>query len=689
MTTAAGRTRAGGGSTAAQISPDLSPLPRRLLRLQHPARFALAVLLAVVAVVAAAAGLDELDLPGWSVPGAVAAFVAYVAAISPLRRSIGDVVTQWNTAVASHSLVRWLSHAVEVIAILARLLLPLWALPVLLMLFAARGLPPWAQSCLGAWAVAVGLLTVHAEQPTLARARAWIGTRHGSRRSPILVVGAYVIVPVAALIVASRESHVVELANHIGGFITWVALIAVALWLLACLFRITAFAASPIRLLGFVPILLVAWRGAAGAGIVPGEQVARRIPLPAWAWILLLGGAVIAMIAANPLHRRFTWETWRHVAAMIEALGFGAALLAPVVFFVAILLSLDASGSYGHTHSAAVRAGERPGTATWARLPSSDQQLADQFAPVLILHRSELWPLTSVETYLRDVSLRSGSVVRAQSVTANGLPTKCTGGSINACFTLTCRIGACDAGRPVGVGSGRGGVEYARVFRLSRRADAAAFIPPRPVGAQQVDAVIEYWLFYRYDRWRAGTAFGVLTQQHGADWEVVTVGVAQRQPVFVAYSAHCAGTWYPWNRTEARTATLFGDDKQRAALHPLVAVALGSHANYARATDSRASDWGSCAHVSRKATDALTFTWNVRDRTSADYELRPAKVDVVKDGQGPTSFAGRWSESDVTSLRNERVRTLASGEGPTSPALKSLWTTPLWTIFRGAWHRGT
>ena len=134
---------------------------------------------------------------------------------------------------------------------------------------------------------------------------------------------------------------------------------------------------------------------------------------------------------------------------------------------------------------------------------------------------------------------------------------------------------------------------------------------------------------------------------------------------------------------------LFPGDEPGVALHPLVAVALGSHANYARAAERRASDWGSCADVSRKATAALTYTWNVRDRTSPDYELRPAHVTVVREDQGPTSFAGRWSASDTTMLQNARTRTLASGGGPTSPALKSLWTTPLWTIFRGGnWHRG-
>jgi hypothetical protein len=660
-----------------------------LARLQHPARLIVAALAAALALVGLSAALDGWQLPGWALPGAAAAAVAYLAVVLALRRFNTVLSARWTSAREAHAWVRWLAHVVDVIAVVSRLVLPLAALPLVLLLFGARGSPEWLQACLGAWTVVVAVLIFHAERPTLAHANKWVRTRRGSRRSATAALAAYAVLPVAALIVAARESHVVDLINQIGGFVTWVALFAIALWLIACLLRLAAFAASPVRLSGFIFLLASAARGAVAVGLVPGEHAAQRIPLPGWFWIALFAATVLAMIVANPVHHSKERPTWRHVATMIETLGFGAAALAAVLFFAAIVLAIDASSTPGRSVGNAVRAPESPGTPTWTQLPARDQRLAEQFAPILELDAAERWPLTSVDDYLKNVEL-SGNGRHQQQVTADSLPVSC--GKLAApCFTLACRADAppCDHGNPIGPGAGSRGVEYARVYRLSRRADAAAFIPPRPLEGKRIVAIIEYWLFYRYDRWQASTAFGLLTQQHGADWESVTVGLSAHGPAFVAYSAHCAGTWYPWRSVEARTAALFPGDVQGKALHPLVAVALGSHANYARAAQRRASDWGSCTHVSREATATLTYTWNVRDRTSADFELRPAKVLVVTANHGPTSFAGRWSAADTTTLRNATPHMLASGAGPTSPGLKSLWATPLWTIFRsGDWHRG-
>jgi hypothetical protein len=667
---------------------------RRLLstaNLQHPARLAVLVLAVALAVIGIGALLDDAQLPGWSLPGAVAVLVAYFAVVAPLRRLVSAVTSGWTAEANEHLWVRLLSHVLEVPAVLSRLAVPLAGLPIVLLLFAARGSSQWLQACFGALAMVIVLLIVHAERPTLAHAKEWIGTGRGSRRSAISVFAAYIVLPLVALLAASRESHVVHLLDSIGGFVTWVALFAVAVWLMAAILRLASFAASPVRLLGFVPIGVATVRGAAAAGIIPGEKFARSLSLPTWSWIAMFSAGVLVMIVANPLHHRAAnaLPTWRHVATMIEALGFGAAVLAPILFFIAIFLAVDASRTYGQSVSQALGAPEHPGTPTWAHLPTSDRRLAEQFAPILELNRNERWPLSSVDAYLNTVAL-TGQGKNEPHVTADSLPTSCGKATRTACFTLTCRADAppCDHGNPIGVGHGTGGVEYARVFRASRRHDAAAFIPPT-VDGTPIAAIVEYWLFYPYDRWQAETAFGVLTQQHGADWEVVTVGLSDKSPVFVAYSAHCAGTWYRWNAAEAHTAILFPRDEPNVALHPLVAVALGSHANYVDAAAKRASDWSSCAHVSRKATATLTYTWNIRDRTSADYELRPAKVIVVKEDEGPTSFAGRWSATDITTLENERTRELARGAGPTSPALKQLWSTPLWVIFRTGWHRGS
>src|SRR5205085_12621349 len=102
----------------------------------------------------------------------------------------------------------------------------------------------------------------------------------------------------------------------------------------------------------------------------------------------------------------------------------------------------------------------------------------------------------------------------------------------------------------VGYGRATRAVVYAHVLRHGRDSDAAAFVPRPKIGKELVSTLVEYWLFYPYDRWQAPTAMGLLTQQHEADWEAVVVGFGRDRPLFVAYSAHCGGTWVGWRKAE-------------------------------------------------------------------------------------------------------------------------------------------
>ena len=442
---------------------------RRLLttaNLQHPARLAVLVLAVALAVIGIGALLDDAQLPGWSLPGAVAVLVAYFAVVAPLRRLVSAVTRGWTAEANEHLWARLLSHVLEVPAVLSRLAVPLAGLPIVLVLFAARGSSQWLQACFGALAMVIVLLIVHAERPTVAHAKEWIGTGRGSRRSALSVFAAYIVLPLLALLAASRESHVVHLLDSIGGFVTWVALFAVAVWLMAAILRLASFAASPVRLLGFVPIGVATVRGAAAAGIIPGEKFARSLALPTWSWIAIFAAGVLVMIVANPLHHRAAnaLPAWRHVATMIEALGFGAAVLAPIFFFIAIFLAVDASRTYGQSVSHALGAPD----------------LGAPRAQALSQRCDEVNALTSsVDAYLNTVAL-TGHGKNEQHVTADSLPTSCGKATPTACFTLTCRADAqpCDRGTPIGVGHSTSGVEYARVFRVSRRTDAAAFVPP-------------------------------------------------------------------------------------------------------------------------------------------------------------------------------------------------------------------
>ena len=63
----------------------------------------------------------------------------------------------------------------------------------------------------------------------------------------------------------------------------------------------------------------------------------------------------------------------------------------------------------------------------------------------------------------------------------------------------------------------------------------------------------------------------VIWQAHEGDWEVVNVALSRQdeEPLYVGYSQHCNGRTRAWSQTP-----------RWRGHHPVVYVALGSHANY-------------------------------------------------------------------------------------------------------------
>jgi hypothetical protein len=87
--------------------------------------------------------------------------------------------------------------------------------------------------------------------------------------------------------------------------------------------------------------------------------------------------------------------------------------------------------------------------------------------------------------------------------------------------------------------------------------------------------VISFWLFYETDMfypWDKSQNHGVL-QAHEGDWEWIAVGLqGSGKPSWVAISQHARGRWKTWAEAKG------GGDLN--GTHPVVHVALGSHANY-------------------------------------------------------------------------------------------------------------
>jgi len=153
----------------------------------------------------------------------------------------------------------------------------------------------------------------------------------------------------------------------------------------------------------------------------------------------------------------------------------------------------------------------------------------------------------------------------------------------------------------------------------------------------------------------------------------VTIGLSDRRPLFVAYSAHCGGSSENWENIEVAP--------NGSGLRPLVAVAVGSQANYDDSQDRRPPNWASCVGVSAAAVTPLTYIWGIEDVTGDDHRIPLQTLIPVTSSELPMSFPGTWGANDQTVLYNGREIRLAVGRGPLSPPLQPLWIDPISTIF--------
>jgi len=168
-------------------------------------------------------------------------------------------------------------------------------------------------------------------------------------------------------------------------------------------------------------------------------------------------------------------------------------------------------------------------------------------------------------------------------------------------LTINCPEGTRPCARPrlrrPGDRAYRDGAVYVRVLTRGHPDPGSAAVfrdigPYRQGRPEVLWTIVQYWHFYRYDEWRQRVLPGELVQCHEGDWEAVTVGISRRRALFVAYSAHCAGSWRPWSPDQIPVASAAGP-----RTHPVVAVAKGSQANYPRANQRRAPNWDRCARI--------------------------------------------------------------------------------------------
>ncbi len=86
--------------------------------------------------------------------------------------------------------------------------------------------------------------------------------------------------------------------------------------------------------------------------------------------------------------------------------------------------------------------------------------------------------------------------------------------------------------------------------------------------------ILQYHFFYAFNDWRLA-ANGI--NHHEGDWEMTAVYLKNDSPYAVLFSQHGAGNIEKWE-----TVIKAIDRQGNATMHPVVYVALGSHANYSK-----------------------------------------------------------------------------------------------------------
>jgi hypothetical protein len=474
----------------------------------------------------------------------------------------------------------------------------------------------------------------------------------------------------------------------------------------ALLLRLAAFCRSWSRTLLAVALLVLSARVVIYAGLLPFQRnfqwmSPRNLAFAAAASFVLCAVVAVAIGGGRRIGRSrlvilANGEAFgKKRAKWLAGLGLYVSLLSSAALLFAVLAGIYFISHRGIEDASRARAApivtELPNADMLRPKDLTDEDLARTYMPVFVYSNEQRWLPVPVGSYLEEASLVTpGHTLRHAPSDASALPGACRPNIAPPCYGLTidCEQGneSCAQASlfdPDGT-LHRERTVYVRVLRteaqLHRSPEAMneaqiAFEHKGPFEDKQLQILVQYWLFYRYDEWSAPTIFGRLVQRHEGDWEAITIGFSPHEPLFVAYSAHCTGQWEYWKNIHV-AADL------DLPTHPLVAVAEGSQANYDNSQERRPPDWASCLGIDGTAFAALSYIWGIEDVTGDDYRLMPTDIRLVDSDKPPMAFPGRWGENARTVIHNFRTFRLGpEGVGPPTPSLQALWIDPLTTIF--------
>jgi hypothetical protein len=297
------------------------------------------------------------------------------------------------------------------------------------------------------------------------------------------------------------------------------------------------------------------------------------------------------------------------------------------------------------------------------RAASVDRKLLAQYEPVMQFDPLEQFRPTKVEPFIAGASLERLDASGTWEVVApNAAP-----GDLPGPGTGTWRLNenACTPNAPVGglacyaaAAAGGDTNTYARVVH------------------ENDTAILQYWFFYDDDVYSyTYPPSDLLWQAHEGDWENIDVVLSDDDaPQFVGYSQHCLGQRRDWADTPR-----FDDT------HPIVHVAVGSHANYfsagTHAIDVRCIPPQAVAILQARGLPLpvdFAFPGPIAGPSDAGGTVMTI-TRIHKHEPSWLQFPGFWGELQYFHAPAP-IGTVASGTSPVGPAFHAEWVDPLGTL---------
>ena len=277
---------------------------------------------------------------------------------------------------------------------------------------------------------------------------------------------------------------------------------------------------------------------------------------------------------------------------------------------------------------------------------SSDAELARKFTPVLYFHPAELFRPQAVDGFVSIARLREERRLWFDVNLTSNVSISDLLHYRKDTFFLDSWFGS------EGISDSKNYDSHRSLYqdRLSPEAGGSPIIAYVHINRKENPEyiTIQYWLFYYYNDW---------FNKHEGDWEMVEVILSNtEEPLWVVLSQHHGGTRRSWSTTIIEEST-----------HPVVYVALGSHANYF---------WGNETYPN--GMDIGNTRVEIMDRTGSAGRIIPAveliPVPAVVDrrttewrGAEWILFGGHWGETAQ----------LGDFGGPQGPAYKGdQWEKP-------------